>query len=148
MKPGTKLVLLMFGLMIPYMSFFIYFAMQSPSGHLPTWLTNTLAIWFCCNFAIAILLARRIFGTRSNSGDVAKLSPQNVTAVEKWTRKSIGLVALWTCLFLYGLYEVSIGSIPLRRAAPAGLMLLVFIVIFSRSIYKSSTAIKTSRQSV
>jgi hypothetical protein len=59
------------------------------------------------------------------------------SVVEKSVRKSTRLVIFWSVLFLYGVKETIQGKIPLSRAIPAGVFLLVFIGVFGWGVYSA-----------
>jgi hypothetical protein len=57
---------MVFVLMAPYFGFVIYYSQRFPPNHWPSWLTNTIAIWFIVNFVTLMLLmrlTRRLFKT-------------------------------------------------------------------------------------
>ena len=142
MNPRVKLVILLVALMIPYMSFFLYFAMRYPSGQLPEWLTNTALIWFSANFTIT-LVAARAWLRKTESAAVSSPAAQNLGSKRRAIWRGSALVVWWSGLFLYGVVQTVEGKFPLRRAIPAGLFLLVFMVLFSTLIYKERASSET-----
>jgi hypothetical protein len=99
-----------------------------------------MAIWFIANF-LALMLFFRL--TRKMFKDSA-VNQEKVRAVaEKAVRTSIRLLVLWTLFFLYGLAKTVQGTIPLKRAIPAGAFLLFFIGLFGWSVYRSKRARKS-----
>jgi hypothetical protein len=129
-KPALFL-LSTFVVMAPYLGSAMYFSLQYPSHRWPDWLVNTLAIWFVANFFIVWMLARVM-----SKGQVVDPEKARV-AVAKSIGTSIRLVILWSALFIYGVAETVQGKFPLRRAIPAGTLLLFFIGIFGWSIYRA-----------
>src|SRR4051812_47394270 len=129
-----------FVLMAPYLGFVVYYSRQFPSGQWPSWLTNTMAIWFIANF-LALMLFFRL--TRKMFKDSAVNQEKARAVAEKAVRTSIRLLVLWTLFFLYGLAKTVQGTIPLKRAIPAGAFLLFFIGLFGWSVYRSKRARKS-----
>ena len=148
MNPRIKFLLLIFGLTLPYLAFALHFMMQYPSNHQPEWLVNTLAIWFCSNFVIAMIASKHIFrGTKTPAAPPAPLPPEKRLPVQIAMWFSTYLVIVWTGLFIYGIFEVVSGEAELRRALLAGGMLLFFIVIFGRSILKMRRVLRAGAKS-
>jgi hypothetical protein len=123
---------MVFVLMAPYLGFVMYYSRQFPSNQWPSWFTNTIAIWFIANFLALMLLIQltsRMFRKEVVDAERARV------AAAKAARYSTRLVVLWSLFFLYG---VTIqGKVPLERAIPAGAFLVLFIGIFSWSIYRA-----------
>jgi UDP-N-acetylmuramyl pentapeptide phosphotransferase/UDP-N-acetylglucosamine-1-phosphate transferase len=120
-----------FVLMAPYLGFVMYYSQQFPPNQWPAWFTNTIAVWFLANFLIIFLLVKRMFRGQAVDAEKAR------RAAEKSVRTSTRLVILWSLLFLYGVKETIQGKIPLGRAIPAGVLLLVFIGIFGWEVYRA-----------
>jgi hypothetical protein len=123
-------LLSVFAVMAPYFGFVLYFVPKYPSGQLPVWLVDTMAIWLVANFLIIMLLIRRF--SRGQTVDPVKVRIARSKSLGLSTR----LVILWILLFLYGVKETIQGKIPLSRAVPAGVFLLIFIGLFGWGIYR------------
>jgi len=117
--------------MAPYLGFVMCYSQRFPSNQWPAWFTNTIAVWFIANFLIIVPLVKRIF--RGQVVDAEK----GRSVVGKSVRTSTRLVIFWSLLFLYGVKETIQGKIPLSRAIPAGVFLLVFIGIFGWGVYRA-----------
>src|SRR5713226_7011816 len=129
---------IVFVLMAPYLGFVMYYSQRFPSNQWPAWFTNAIAVWFIANFLIIVLLVKRIF-RRQGQGEVQVVddAERARSVVEKSVRTSTRLVIFWSLLFLYGVKETIQGKFPLSRAIPAGVFLLVFIVIFGWGVYRA-----------
>jgi hypothetical protein len=134
MNPKYKpafFILMIVALMAPYLGFVLYFSSQYPSGQWPDWLLNTIGMWFIANFLIIMLLAKRIFRGQVVDAEKARI------AAAKSVRLSTRLVIVWSLFFLYGVKETIQGKLPLKRAIPAGVFLLVFIGVFGWGVYRA-----------
>lgn len=120
-----------FVLMAPYLGFVTYYSQRFPPNQWPAWFTNTISVWFIANFLIIFMLIKRIFRGQAVDAEKAR------SAAEKSVRTSTRLVIFWSLLFLYGVKETIQGKIPLSRAIPAGIFLLVFIAIFGWGVYRA-----------
>jgi hypothetical protein len=129
---------MLLALIVPYLGFTIYYSLQFPSGHGPSWFTNTILIWFTANFLIGTFLfprlMRRIFSNQVVDPEKSRVFLQNVV------RYSTRLVILWVGLFLYGLIETIRGKVPIERAIPAGIFLLFFIGFTGWGLYRAKRA--------
>lgn len=141
MNPRFRPVILVVStllLMGPYLGFVTYYSQRFPSNHWPLWFTNTILIWFVANFLVLMLvtrLTRRMFPIQITDAEKAHVVGQN--AVRYATR----LVIFWVGLFLYGLIQTMRGKVPIERAVPAGLFLLLFLGFFGWRIYRAKRGI-------
>lgn len=129
-----------FVLTLPHVAFVIYFSLQFPRGHWPTWFTDSILIWFVANCLIVALLAQRLAKRKSAELEPAHRSLTS-SKIGVWIMR-IGfppLVILWSFEFLRGAQEAFKGKIPLNRAIPAGAFLLFFIAIFGWAVYRAWT---------
>jgi hypothetical protein len=122
MNPKQKpalLTLTVCAFMAPYLGFVVYVNWHYSPGQWPSWVGNTILIWFVTNVLVIALL------------DAAPA----VTA--KGVRAGARLIILWSLLFLYEVKETVQGKFPLNRAIPVGIFLLIFIAILGRGIYRA-----------
>lgn len=131
---------MLFVLMGPYFGFILYYSRRFPPNHMPSWFTNTMAVWFIANFLALMLLVRlrrRLFKNQPIDAEKAR------AFAEKAQRTSVRLVIFWCLLFLYGAVLTARGKLPLEWAIPAGAFLLFFIGLFGWSVYRAKGARKT-----
>jgi small-conductance mechanosensitive channel len=107
-------------LMAPYLGFAIYYSQRFPPNHVPSWFTNTLAIWFSANFLIGMLLLRlmrRVFPSQVVDPEKSRVFLQSMV------RYSTRLVILWVGLNILGKHireaTTEMGD-ESRRLAPTG----------------------------
>ena len=140
MTAQKKFVLLIFGMVLPYMAFVMYFALSMPSGtaRLPMWFAYFGMSYFLLCTVVAAVIGRKWF---RNTVTTPLTKKQSILARigELWV---LYLVIVWTGLFIYGVRDVISGELPLGRAIPGGLFLLAFIGIFSWSLHRSFQARK------
>jgi hypothetical protein len=132
MNPKQKpalLTLTVCAFMAPYLGFVVYVNWHYSPGQWPSWVGNTILIWFVTNVLVIALLMNRM-----SRGRVMDAAPA-VTA--KGVRAGARLIILWSLLFLYEVKETVQGKFPLNRAIPVGIFLLIFIAILGRGIYRA-----------
>lgn len=124
--------------MLPYMGFVVYSSFRFPQGHWPSWVGNTLLVWFASNFVILFLVARKLFKRHASAPQPAPVAETKMTARVWGLRAFISyLLIVWTVLFCIGVKGTITGKYALNRAIPAGVFLLFFIGIFGWSLYRS-----------
>ena len=137
-QPKNKILGLIFGLVLPYMALVLYFVLRN-QGHpqeqlLPTWFPYFGMAYLLGTILLVSAVSRRI--ARSAQGkpthDTAKLRPVVRMAMRAWAGY---LIVVWCGFFLYGAVETVKGKFEWQRALPAGVFLLIFIVLFSRWLY-------------
>jgi phosphotransferase system glucose/maltose/N-acetylglucosamine-specific IIC component len=133
MNPRYRAAILLvtiFAIMAPFMGFVMYVVFRFPNGHWPGWVGNTMLAWFATNFFLAYLLVRRTFKKQPGGSEKSSPLPKALLVPGSY------LVILWCGLFIYGLNETIHRRIPLSRALPVGLFLLLFIGFFGWGIYQ------------
>lgn len=130
-----------FALTLPYVAFVLYFSLQFPRGHWPTWFLDSILVWFIANCLIMTLLALRLAKQRSTEQQAVQ-GPSARSKVGLWFVRIVftPLLVLWSVEFLRGVQEVFERKLPLNRAIPAGAFLLFFIVMFAWVVYRAWTA--------
>jgi hypothetical protein len=131
MKPGTKILVVMLGLMLPYMGFALYRAFTYPQHPFPSWFLYVGPCYFFGSIALPVVLRKKIVGdTLPQDLDRRKL---------KWLWTGAGLSFL---IFLNGVRlglenkgEVPLASIIVGEVLN-GAILLAFILTL-RKVYKS-----------
>lgn len=138
MKPKTKIVALIFGLILPYIAMVMYFGIRMQNHPLPTWFP-----YFGLSYMLGTIILVKVFSRKISR----TAQPQTVKEIQPGRialRLCTGyLVAVWSGLFVYGSYLTIIGHLEWRRSVPAGAFLLAFIGLFSRLLYSD---IKRTRQ--
>lgn len=129
--PKNKIFALVFSLILPYMAIVVFFASRLPQQPLPRWFPYFGACYIFASILLATVMGRRI----------ARNAPQQNSAksqaTSRWVRgRVIGLIGLWSLMFLYGAYRTLNGDFPLERAIPAGVILLAFIGLFAWLLYR------------
>jgi len=117
--------------MAPYLGFVVYVNWQYSPGQWPSWVGNTILIWFVTNVLVIALLKNRM--SRGRVVDAARAPAVKAKGV----RAGAWLIILWSLLFLYGVKETVQGKFPLNRAIPVGIFLLILIAILGRGIYRA-----------
>lgn len=140
MKPAVKLLLVVFAVTMPYMAFVMYSASRYPSGHWPTWMLDTLLVWFTVNFLIVLGAAKKLRRDVSNRQESGAVPANSNFGSKSAVPQAAVLVLCWTGVFVYGLVQVFEHKVTLQRAIPAGLFLLFFIGLFGRGLYKTLSA--------
>jgi hypothetical protein len=131
-KPKTKILALMFGLLLPYFALAMYFAFRIREHPLPTWFPYFGLSYFLGTILLVMAFARKISHS-AQAGTVEK--PQSAL---RWIARAWAayLVTIWSGGFLWGTYQTILGRFLWQRALPAGAFLLVFIALFSRWLYE------------
>jgi hypothetical protein len=140
MTPKKKFVFLVFATVSPYAALVMYFAFprQNHAGQIPEWLPYFGLSYMLAAMIVGAIVSRRVF---RDAPKLPETKTQSVLArvAELW---ALYLVLVWSGLFIYGVRDVIIGVLPLRRAIPAGAFLLAFIGLFSWSLFRSYGARK------
>jgi len=131
MKPKVKTLILMFGLILPYMAVVMYFALRIQERPLPTWFP-----YFGLSYILGTVILVTVFSRRFQRTAQPQSSEKQRPALRWILRAWAGyLLVVWSGGFVWGLYETIIGKLEWQRAIPAGVFLLAFIAIFSRALY-------------
>jgi hypothetical protein len=132
MKPKTKILALLLGLNLPYLAVATYFAFRIMEHPLPSWFPYFGISYFLVTIVSAMVLSRRI-SHNAQAETVEK--PQSVL---RWIWKvwSGYLVAVWSGFFLWLAHQTIVGKLMWQRTVPVGVFLLVFIALFSWSLFK------------
>ena len=144
MKPKTKILGLLFGLLLPYFALVMYFVMHIQSHPneqpFPTWFPYFGMAYFLGTILLVSAVSRRFArSAEANSAPQVKPRPAVRIAIRAWAGY---LIAVWCIFLLYGAVETVRGKFEWQRALPAGAFLLTFIVLFARWLY---TDIKTQQ---
>jgi hypothetical protein len=127
----NKIRALIFGLVLPYFAFVMYFAFRIQEHPLPTWFPYFGMTYLLGSIILVTSVSRRI--TRDTQPQTAVQSrPAVRIAVRAWVGY---LLAVWCGGFLWGAVETIRGKLQWQRAVPAGAFLLAFIGIFGRLLY-------------
>jgi hypothetical protein len=130
-KPKTKILTLLFALILPYMAVVMYFALRIQDHPLPTWFP-----YFGLSYILGTILLVTAFSKIIHRNVPPQSSEKARPAVRWMLRAWAGyLVVIWSGAFVWGLYETVMGRMAWQRAIPAGAFLLAFIAIFSRALY-------------
>jgi RsiW-degrading membrane proteinase PrsW (M82 family) len=79
MKPKTRILLLLIGLILPYMVFVLYFASRSPLEPLPKWFPYVAACYFLGSIFLFPFLRKRVLaGSAPQSAEERKV--QSISA--------------------------------------------------------------------
>jgi hypothetical protein len=132
MKPRHKMMALTFALILPFLGLAMYIGAQNGDASLPTWFQYFAMFYFLGTILIVSMYIRRI---RRNAapGSLEAPRPGALRGFLIWQSY---LVIVWSGFFIYGAYQTIAGELDWKRSVPAGAFLLVFIAIFSGSIYK------------
>ena len=140
MTPQKKLILLLFVLFLPYMALVMYFALSGQGGavRIPYWFAYFGISYFLFCMIVGAAASRK-WSRNAPKPPVTKKQSILAKITQLW---SLYLVVVWSGLFGYGVRDVIRGELPLSRAIPAGLFLLMFVGIFSWALYRSFQARK------
>jgi hypothetical protein len=132
MKSKTKILALVLVPNLPLLALTMYFGFRVVEHPLPMWTPYFFLSYFLVTIISGTVLSRRI-----SSNPQAKIveKPQSVLRWI-WNVWSGYLVAYWSGLFLWLAHETISGKPMWQRTVPAGALLLVFIALFSRSLFK------------
>ena len=145
-KPKNKILVLIFGLLLPYFALVMYFVLRI-QGHpkeqpFPSWFPYFGITYLLGTILLVSVVGRRIArSAQANSPPNVKPRPAVRIAIRAWAGY---LVAVWCIFFLYGAFETVRGKFEWQRALPAGAFLLAFIALFARWLY---TDLKAKRLS-
>jgi hypothetical protein len=67
MKPKTKILLLLFGLIFPYMGFVMCRALTHPENPFPKWFLYAAPCYFIGSIAVFVVLRKKILASASAS---------------------------------------------------------------------------------
>jgi hypothetical protein len=132
MKPRTKILVLIFSLIVPYMALAMYFVLRIGEHSLPTWFPY-FGIFYILGTMIFVMLFSRRISRGAPPGPAAKPRPAALWLARTW---SAYLVIIWSGFFIWGAYQTISGNFEWQRALFAGACLLAFIGLFSRSLYR------------
>jgi hypothetical protein len=142
MKPRAKILVLMLGLMLPYMGFVLYRVFEFPEHPLPGWFLYVGPCYFFGSIALFVVLRKRIAGDTPTQ-DFAR-SRHSAADIEVDRRRIKGLwigAGLYSLIFLNGLRLglASVGKLPLEAIVLAevlnGAILTTFILAL-RNVYR------------
>lgn len=135
MKSKSKILTLIFALILPYMVLVMYFALRVQEHPLPTWFPYFGLSYILATFLVVMLYARKIHRVAQ---------PEPTSRPKRFWRRLgrawIGyLLAVWSVFFVWGAYLTFTGRLEWQRSVPAGAFLLAFIALFSWALYKDFT---------
>jgi hypothetical protein len=142
MKPGTKILVLMLGLMLPYMGFALYRAFTYPQHPFPSWFLYVAPCYFFGSIALLVVVRKKIVGETPPQG--LDKQTRSVASIEGDRRR---LKLLWIgtgtyCLiFLNGLRLglENAGEVPLVAVILGEVLngaILATIILTLRKVYK------------
>jgi hypothetical protein len=136
MTPRRKILFLMCGLILLYMALVVYFVFPR-SGHpepmLPSWFPYFGLSYIFGSIVLVVFLSRRI--SRNAAQEASTKAQSDPSLARAWV---MYLIAIWSGLFIYGVYGTLKGDFPVERAIPAGAFLLAFIGLFSWLLYRDT----------
>jgi len=141
-KSGTKIFLLMLGLMLPYMGFVLYRVFAYPQHPFPNWFLYVGPCYFFGSIALLVVLRKKFVG----NAPPQDLDKQRRSAVDikgnrrnlKWLWVGVGLYSL---IFLNGL-RLSLpnaGEVPLVAVILGDIVngaILTALIVTLRKVYK------------
>jgi hypothetical protein len=133
MSPRAKILVLIFGLVLPYFALVMNFIIRDPQNPFPTWFPYSGASYMLGTILLVTFASRKI----------SRAAPQpdstKSQAAPWWARAgAMYLVTVWSGGFLWGAYKTFKGDLLWERAVPAGAFLLAFISLFSWLLYADS----------
>jgi hypothetical protein len=142
-KPKTKILALIFGLVLPYIALVMYFALRIQEHPLPTWFPYFGLSYILATMIVVMVFSRKVYrGTQPEGVEKPK-------SVWLWLGRAwmSYLVAIWSGGFLWGAYLTFKGNLEWQRSVPAGAFLLAFIALFSWALYKDFKRIRKPTRS-
>jgi len=126
------MLVLIYGLVLPYIALVMYFALRIRDHPLPAWFTYFAPSYMLAAMILVTLVSRNL--RRSTPPEREEGTP----SVWRWVARawSAYLVAIWSGLLLWGAYLTVRGRLEWQRSVPAGAFLLAFIALFSWPLYK------------
>ncbi len=144
-SPKTKVTILFLCLGLPYILFVLFFAHRAAPGSanpFPSWISWVALAYMLSTISLASVLAPRFFRNVPRPPDAQADSYLLLAKV-----RSLSLIVVWFCLFIYGGYKTLQGDFPLERALQAGAFLLAFIGLFVWSLRRTQAANQQSKSS-
>ena len=80
MKPKTKILLLLFGLIFPYMGFVMFRALTHPENPFPKWFLYAAPCYFIGSMAVFVVLRKKILSSAPPLGLAAQNAQRLVAA--------------------------------------------------------------------
>ena len=142
MKPGTKLLVVMLGLMLPYMGFVLYRVFTYPQHPFPSWFLYVGPCYFFGSIALLVVLRKRIVGDAPPQDfDKQRRSAADIESDRRRLKLLWIGAGLYSLIFLNGLRLglEKAGELPLVGIILAetlnGAILATFIFTL-RKVYK------------
>jgi hypothetical protein len=142
MKPGAKILVLMLGLMLPYIGFVLYRAFTYPQHPFPSWFLYVAPCYFFGSIALAVVLRKKIVGdTAPQDLEKQRHSAADIE-VDRRRLKLLWIGAgLYSLIFLNGLRLglANAGELPLAGIVFAELLngaILTTFILTLRKVYK------------
>jgi len=134
-KRKAKILVLIYGLTLPYVALVLYFALRLHDHPLPTWFP-----YFGLSYMLASMLVVVVVSRNNRHTTPPEKAARPVSGWRWVLRAWMGyLVVLWSGFFLWGAYLALKGRLEWQRSLLAGAFLLAFIALFSWALCKDFT---------
>jgi hypothetical protein len=131
MTPRKKMVSLIFALIVPYFAVVAVLVLRDPGHPFPSW----FALAAGCYLFISVFVVS-MAGLRLSRGQSGPKTEQSQLMARRMRSRGLSLIVVWSAFLLYGAYRTWQGDFPLERAIPAGVLLVLFIGLFSWLLYR------------
>ena len=133
MKPSVKILVLIFGLMAPYMGFVIYRVLTHPQHPLPDWFLYTGPCYFIGSMVLATFLRKRIVGS-------PVLLPTEVQKAQRFSaaRAARRMGSIWLVGPVVYLFSGEISREPFRSTV----VMLSWVGLLSWSSFRGAKNIE------
>ena len=124
---------LIFALTIPYFAVVLALVWRDARHPFPSWFPLVAG----CYLFIGVFVVSMV-GVRLSRSQSAPKTEQSQLLARRMRARGLSLVIVWGSFFVYGAYRTWEGDFPLERAIPAGVLLLLFIGLFSWLLYRDN----------
>ncbi len=129
MKPGTKILVLMLGLMLPYMGFVLYRAFTYPQHPFPSWFLYFGPCYFFGSIALLVVLRKKIVGDAPPQE--FEKQRRSAASIDDDRRR---LKLLWIGTGLYSLIFLNGLRLGLENAGELPLAAIIFAELLNGAI--------------
>jgi hypothetical protein len=142
MKPQAKMLLLMLGLMVPYVSFVMYRVFTYPQHPFPSWFLYVGPCYFLGSIALAVVLKKRFVRVIPSEGIEKRTRSAEGIEVDRRRLKGLWIgTGLYALAFLNGLRlgVAYLGKLPLAGIILAEVLngaILATFILSLREVYK------------
>ena len=142
MKPGTKIIVVMLGLMLPYMGFVLYRAFTYPQHPFPSWFLYVGPCYFFGSIALLVVQRKRIVGDAPpHDFDKQRRSAAGIEGDRRRLKLLWIGAGLYSLIFLNGLRLglENAGELPLVSIILGEVLngtILATIIFTLRKVYK------------